>query len=89
MQLQCRTKAVMPPAAAIASLFLSSNDKFHRAPAASCLFVSKNMKFHMVFKRVEACEAKYTNITLQLQLQKKLKRVVKLLHKTHKHGGLQ
>jgi hypothetical protein len=47
------------------------------------------MKFHMVFKRVEACEAKYTNITLQLQLQKKLKWVVKLLHKTHKHGGLQ
>ncbi|CAK7335890.1 unnamed protein product [Dovyalis caffra] len=37
VHLQSHNKAVMPPAAAIASLFLSSNDKFHRAPTASCL----------------------------------------------------
>lgn len=32
------TKASTPPAATIASRFFSSNDKFHKAPAASCLF---------------------------------------------------
>lgn len=37
------TKASIPPPAAIASRFLSSNDKFHNAPAASCLFQSADI----------------------------------------------
>lgn len=33
------TNASTPPTAAMASRFLSSKDKFHRAPAASCLLM--------------------------------------------------
>jgi hypothetical protein len=51
------TKASTPPAAAIASRFLSSNDKFHNAPAASCLF-NKQLKYYISDKILNACAYK-------------------------------
>lgn len=58
MQLECHTKATIPPAAAIASRFLSSKDKFHKAPAASCLFVSNFMKFQEQLQHQEQAKVK-------------------------------